>query len=66
MSSNRVEPVDLDHYTADVLFLDGGQVRPLGSGFLVQTGKGADVSFVVADSLVDAVRTAKTILTDKN
>ena len=65
MTNSNVEPVVLDHYTEDELVLHGGKVRPLGIGFLVEAGTGEDVTFLVADSLVDAVRALKSILADK-
>ena len=65
MTNSNVEPVVLDHYTADQLVLHGGKVRPLGCGFLVEAGTGTDITFLVSDSLVDATRALKTILSDK-
>ena len=65
MTNSNVEPVVLDHFTADQMVLDGGLVRPLGSGFLVEAGEGDDVTFLVADRLTDATRALKTILADK-
>ena len=63
---SKVEPVVLDHYSEDELAFDGGLVRPMGSGFLVQAGAGEGVTFLVSDSLVEAVRALKTIIADKN
>ena len=65
MTNSNVEPVVLDHYTEDELALAGGTVRSLGAGFLVISGTGEDMTFLVADSLVEAVRALKTILADK-
>ena len=65
-TSAPVEPVVIDHYTADELYFGGGgRIRPLGSGFLVEAGGGDDVTFLVADSLVAAARALKSILADK-
>ena len=62
---SKVEPVVLDHYTEGNLYFHGGRVRPLGSGFLVEAGTGADITFLVSDSLVEATRALKSILSDK-
>ena len=64
-TNSNVEPVVLDHYSADELAFHGGRVRALGSGFLVEAGTGADITFLVSDSLVEATRALKTILADK-
>ena len=62
---SKAEPVALDHYSADELNFDGGLVRTFGSGFLVEAGTGADITFFVSDSLVEATRALKTILAHK-
>ena len=59
--STDVEPVVLDHYTEDELAFSGGTVRACGSGWLVVAGEGENMSFVAANTLVDAVRTIKSI-----
>ena len=65
MTNSRVEPVVLDHYTEDELAFSGGIVRSCGNGWLVVAGEGEDMTFLAADSLVDAVRAMKSIIADK-
>ena len=48
---SKVEPVVLDHYSEDELAFDGGLVRPMGSGFLVQAGAGEGVTFLPRPAL---------------
>ena len=66
----QIEAVVLDHAktgeAGEIVLEGGGLVRPLGSGFLASHGEvGGQVTFLVADSLVDAVRAIKIVAADK-
>ena len=64
-TNNNVEPVVLDHYSEDELAFTGGTVQACGSGWLVVAGEGEDITFLAANTLVDAVRAMKSIIADK-